>query len=216
MGNADVFAYTEQIYEDEFKRIFYLLQDSYNKIIKQESFQGDEMETFIRNILVKKYLRKNKGKFEIGYLGFEIESGEIDGEFETKGFIDIKVLNPGKKDLLNEDEYYALECKRLDGYSKKNRLYIQEGIYRFIIEKYARDMPLAGMIGFIQNGEIVDIVLDINNKIDEENDFLIGKLLKEDIIDGCDYLYSSDNTREYSNEKIKIYHIMMDFKNVAS
>lgn len=77
-------------------------------------------------------------------------------------------------------------------------------------------MPLAGMIGFIQDGEIVDIVSDINDKIEEENNSLIGQLINADIIDDCDYLYSSENMREPSNEEIKIFHVMMDFKSIAS
>lgn len=212
MINADAFVYTENIYFNEFLNVLKLMNDSYNRIIKQESFENNAFETFLRNVLVKKYLRINKEIYGIGYLGFEVESGEINKNNKTIGFIDIKITNLGKKDLLDEEEYYAFECKRLDGYSKKNILYIREGIYRFIAGKYSSRMSLAGMIGFIQKGKITDIVSDINTKIEKEEDSSqIGELIKSDIISGCKFIYSSENIRKKSNSKIRLFHVMMDF-----
>ncbi len=214
MYNTDAFVFSEQIYINEFVSVLKLLNESYDQIIKNEDIKKNDMETFIRNVLVKNYLRNraNKEKFNIGYLGFEVESGEINKNNKTAGFIDIKVINLGKKDFLDEEEYYAIECKRLDGYSKKNRLYIKEGIYRFISGKYSSKMPLAGMIGFIQRGIIVDIVDNINKKIsEEEDDSYIGHLKKDKILSQCNFIYSSENTRMIINRKIKIYHYMMDF-----
>ncbi len=60
MINADAFAYTDSIYFNEFLNVLKLMNDSYNRIIRLESFGKNEFETFLRNVLVKKYLRVNK------------------------------------------------------------------------------------------------------------------------------------------------------------
>lgn len=212
MLNAYRFLKAKNIYIDEFIKVLNLMVDCYFKIMKSEVLEQCQLETFLRNVLVKKYLRIYKRDFQIGYLSFDIESGEIDINCKTVGFIDIKVSNIGYKYLLDEDEYYAFECKRLDGNSALNSKYVNEGICRFIGGKYSSKVPLSGMIGFVQKGDVISIIEDINAKIASNSAINSIALLEEyPVTENFGGSYYSCHNRNSSMPPIDIYHLMFDF-----
>jgi len=216
MLNANRFLKAKNIYIGEFIRVLNLMIDCYFKIKKNEVIEPCQLETFLRNVLVKKYLRVYKKDFEIGYLSFDIESGEIDINCRTIGFIDIKISNIGYKSLLDEDEYYAFECKRLDGNSSLNGEYVNEGICRFIDGKYSSKMSLSGMIGFVQKGDIHNIVKDINKKITSNTNInSIALLEKYPVSEDFDCSYYSCHNRSSLKRPIDIYHLMFDYTFVS-
>ncbi len=200
----------EQHYIDEFFRICRFIAWSYNKFLTDKVKLSKKHETFLRNVFVKKYLREFKHIHGLGYLGFEVEPGEINYEDKTIGFIDIKIYNIGNPNILNEDEYYAIECKRLDGTNTKNLDYVDEGILRFVILKYSSSMPLAAMIGFVETKKISDVVVGINHILKNHkrivtNQMLTPKPLTEDF----DQFYSSSHKRK--RNLINLYHFMFDY-----
>lgn len=210
------FSLAHDLYTDEFNQVAKLLIYSYQQMIENNELLTSGHETYLRNILVKKYLRNKDAKqmYGIGYLGFEIESGEIDFNYQTVGFIDIKVLNLGNKDLLNEDEYYSIECKRLDGGTTKSNLYIKEGINRYVNSKYSQQMPFSVMLGFIESGNTAKITKDINTSLTKNKYFQTYLPLLE-------YLFVSDfketfiSKHERKNSQftdIEIFHLMFDFQ----
>ena len=117
--DSAIFKNDEAYYFGEFYKVLQLFIFSCEKMILKEKFDLTEWETFLRNVLVKEYLRKYKSSFQINHLNFYAEVEEIGVNNEIDGFIDIHISNPmeimGKEDL-----FYAFECKRLDGYSSKN------------------------------------------------------------------------------------------------
>ena len=145
------------------------------------------------------------------YLGFEIESGEITLDNERIYFIDIKVLNVGNKDLLDEDEYFAYECKRIDEGNDLEGKYVNNGILRFVHGKYSSKMPIAGMIGFIQEGSVVTIVKDLNELLKNHNGITTLKnLTANNLIDGVDIHYESKHERPDVGSPIELHHLMLD------
>ena len=133
---------------------------------------------------------------------------------KTIGFIDIKVTNLGNKDLFEEYEYYSIECKRLDGGTTKNNLYIKEGINRYVKSKYSGQMPFAAMLGFIENGNCAKIKNAINTSLSENKYFKTNALLSE-------HLFAPDFKETYISEHerinsqftdIDIFHFMFDYQ----
>ena len=217
MANSS-FLFSRDLYVEEFTRVGKFLVYSYNQMVKKHHFLHSNYETYIRNVFVKQYLRdkKAKVKFDVGYLLFEVESGEIDINNNTVGFIDIKVLNLGSNDLTDEDEYYSIECKRLDGSKTKNRLYIDEGIRRYTLSKYSSQMPFAAMIGFVEKGTSQQIVQDINYLLAEKTDLITFSLLNHhQFEDTFNESYKSEHKRINSNyDQIVLYHLMFDVKSI--
>jgi len=216
--DATAFIKTEGFYYEEFKAVLSLLMRCYNEIrtneIPKSYEKGFELENHLRNVLVKKYLRIYKEKFGISYLGFEIESGEIDLNHITVGFIDIKVTNAGLINSMecDEDIYYAIECKRLNKYSQKITGYVEEGIYRFVDGKYSSKMPLACMIGFIEKNDPNIIVNKINIKLKDDTSIVtIQELNKYHIQDDFENSYLSKHERKNLEDIIDIYHLMFDY-----
>ena len=207
--NANIFKKAADIYRHELKAVVELIIHCY-PIVKQDStFQYDE--DTIRNIFVKS-IRNNKSKYDLGYLLFEVETGEVDPNNQIIGYIDIKVVNVGNRDLADEDEYLCFECKRLDGKSKLTNRYVTEGIYRYVSDKYSSKMPLAGMIGFIEGGNPEAIIKKVNEVLKKSKNIATIMYLENDktLLDSkC--LYKSTHKRSSSN--IDIFHLMFDFSN---
>ena len=77
-----------------------------------------------------------------------------EGTAYSRGRVDIAVL-------LNQDRnvYLAYECKRLNDIRKDGRRslagnYVQDGLSRFVAEQYAEGLPLAGMLGYVLDGDL--------------------------------------------------------------
>ena len=145
------------------------------------------------------------------------------------GFYDIKI----RSSLW--DSYFSLECKCLDNSqisiieyvcnpnkSKKNKeKYTDGGIYRFLINKYSKDIKWGGMIGFIRNGDFFKIKKSIFTHIKEikllSNSKYFGILEKEGIIEtNYPFYFQSYHSRYDISENrecapVKIHHFLYDF-----
>lgn len=219
--DAKPFIKSEGTYLDEFKLVLKLLIDCYGQITENEIFNPDEtehsFENYLRNVLVEKYLRKNKERHKIGYLGFEIEPGEISLAYKTIGFLDIKVTNACSQRLTRYDEsiYYAIECKRLDNCSRKIKAYVEDGILRFVIGKYSKNMPLACMIGFIEDGNPFIIVNKINDRLMIDKKIItLQKLVNCNIEKEFEQSYISKHRKQDNFGVIDLYHLMFDYTGI--
>ena len=70
----------------------------------------------------------------------------------SKGEIDMAVLLDQER-----DRYLAYECKRLNVARKGGKRslapeYVKEGLRRFVTEKYAADLPVGCMLGYVLDG----------------------------------------------------------------
>jgi hypothetical protein len=80
--------------------------------------------------------------------------------------IDLELFDIWERE--HHKRHFVWEAKRVGdkrinrAYSKLNSEYINEGIYRFIRREYADGLDDAGMLGYILEGGITNIVNDIN------------------------------------------------------
>ncbi len=113
-------------------------------------------EVRIRNRLLEQYLNNNDIQKDLGlrdiYLRFipEAQENYSDTEDSYSGCADIKVVTENwfKYDI---NDYYIIECKRIDGSEDLNKKYVVEGIFRFVVEpiKYISQHHRNIMFGFV-------------------------------------------------------------------
>ena len=100
------------------------------------------------------------------------------------------------------DYQFYFECKRLSC-KDKSQEYVDNGINRYERNFYADLMPYATMIGYIEAGNVVDIVNDINKKI--------GSQCLDEITETNKFYWISSHSRA-QNSPIHLYHIFLDFR----
>ena len=209
-------------YKFQFNKILAACVKAHSKLIESENNLEGLEEEVLRNKLIK-YIRSNQGTYGVAKYVFDAESAEIDNTTDkTVGYHDIKITIPCSSNFSTEEQKkFIIECKRIDGYASKNKAYIEEGINRFISEKYVCNLDVCGMIGFVEksnkiykNDKISEIVNDINDKlINTYNRNEMEKLQLNLIIDEFNSSYNSTHTREKCNLPIYITHLFLDMNN---
>ena len=135
-----------------------------------------------------------------------------DGRAYSKGKIDMAVLVDQDR-----ERYLAYECKRLNVTSggKWQSLatqYIEEGIARFVTEKYAADLPLGCMLGYVMDGSVSTARVRVQASMishREEIGLAWGPMNDEPL--GMTMRMSSGHQRVSGGAMIEIRHALLPF-----
>ena len=238
-GNSNIFAL--EMYKETFENVSRHLIYSYRQFIENELIEYVKKEDgklwvlseenqikpeeFIRNVLIgKNYLRNKsfKSKFGIKHFEFHPEVGELDEE-DTNiiGNHDIKVtgISLGIIGEADEDIYFSFECKRLNSHFQNTSEYINNGIKRYVKKQYSSKMPIAGMIGFVEEKTPEFFVNQINEKLSKLNNkktIITKQTLKTyDIYPDFKNSYNSIHNKIDNNE-IQIYHFMFPIGDIIT
>ena len=169
-------------------------------------------ENKIRNVLIEEYLIKKKKQYKLHYW-FDSEVPENFNKKEKgyTGRVDIRVLLPGFEKNI---KYYFIECKRIDGTKSLNKKYVEEGIGRFVIQKYSSNYNENIMWGFVVKKidifRNVNLIQDIQNE--NPNKYLQGKfncIVKKDMAQ----LYKS--IYDIQTKKLELWHVFSDFSDIV-
>lgn len=211
--DASNFGGSIPFYDNEFERILAKITICY-QLMKNDKVVLENDENKIRDILVNDYVNnpKIKNKLQLNYFVFP----EVP-ESKTSGRTDIRIHNPNSFMNQNE-EYYIIECKRLDNANKTgttglNAKYIENGIDRFITKYYSSFYRVNGMIGFVvEDLKIDENIKNVNTLLTTSFSSIITKqeITKDSFIDEFEYHYSSIHA-DKDNDELKIYHLMFDF-----
>lgn len=72
------------------------------------------------------------------------------------------------------------------------------------------------MIGYIEKGEISDIIDKINEKLNSTINIHTLKILSPvNTVENFDYIYNSKHKRNSSLPSISIHHLMFDYKDIT-
>jgi hypothetical protein len=128
------------------ERISYIWPECLLNISKEDS------ENKINNTLAS-FLRKDKTARSIGLIIPQYPVLEMEPREEhIKGFIDIAVVLDS-----NEHTYIAFEGKRLNVHNPDRHSlagkYVEDGICRYVYEKYAEHLPFGAMLGYVVDGD---------------------------------------------------------------
>lgn len=214
--NADKFQEASLIYDSDFKLIIeYISRCHQLMLVKYKNEKIENNENKIRNRMYKDFLNSDITKAEVNIFPcrFECEAAEIDDNYNETGYIDIKILT--QSSLVTADAYYIIECKRIDGKKELNKKYIEEGILRFVEEKYPSYYSVSGMIGFVvEHIDISNNIKDINKLMENYPKVNLNKPLKALNNNKSNNTYSSVHKKEKSN-LFKLYHLMLDFSTIV-
>lgn len=130
-------------------------------------------ENLIRNYLLENYLDDNvvRRKHNMSMFHFlsEIQENFDDSSLNYVGRVDIKIMNQNEW-FEDRDAAYIVECKRLDGKSHLNHLYVQKGIKRFVVypphynSYYEKNFMLGFITEKISINRIVEQIQTIQRK----------------------------------------------------
>jgi hypothetical protein len=156
--------------------------------------ENDIRDIFISDQYLDNYLLKKE---------LDIVEFKFDKEIQTEtGRVDIRVLNMIKTMTGDFKPYYFIECKRIKGDKTYNDYYINNGVNRFVEQKYHTYQEANAMIGFV--------VKQINI---EENSKYFTDLSYHNFIDNFEYSYVSNHLTK-SKKQIVLYHLMFDFSKI--
>ncbi len=219
---ATTFAYSHQRRDSYFESILEVCVEVFRLIISTTKVQNDENE--IRDEFMKHLQSINfKKQYKLKNLKFDSETTE------NTGRADIRIL-PTKNEYIDDDEYYLIECKRLDdkrlkGKSGLNAEYVKNGICRFVNSNYYSSFyGCNAMFGFVIAPVNIpsDIIGNINTLMSSSflndkkqvvNANATRKLTYENFANTYPYSYISQHKYSASGNSINLYHLIFDFSN---
>jgi len=191
---------------------FRLLNDAYKEIsIDRKNNPYSRSPTtktwHIENTITEDLVRIAESKSLQESLNFDWVNDSKD--LKRKNKIDIDIIYQAG---LGKEKRLGIECKHLIK-NTKNDYYVKEGIDRFLVGKYAPKMPIAGMLGYIEQGEINNITSDLSKRI--KPNMLIPTNMKKEI----KYSFISKHDRSHHPKCIAnftLYHVFFDFKDLIN
>lgn len=103
---------------------------------------------------------------------------------------------------------FIVECKRIFQQPSKNKVYLTDGLIRFVELKYSKNNDYASMIGFVVSGNITTIMSQI---IEETNVFYpSSETIRESEIN-WKYSFNSIHKR-FDESSIQVYHLFFNFQ----
>jgi len=156
------------------------------------------------------HLRSNQNR-SVHLFRIEWDPNVLDEKGAHKGRIDIRVTHG-----YAANEYFSIECKRLNDITKKGTFsslsgkYVDEGVMRYINEQYSGGMN-GGMIGYVMDGDTVKAVKCVNDAIEKRKEKLgikdKAKLKKSSIRPQCQ---QTRETRHLTkNGWFTVHHIFL-------
>jgi hypothetical protein len=228
--NLIVYAY-QQIKKDK-KGQPYSRRLIYETILKvrESSKSHYEVEDYLRNDLVKNYLKKYRKLFNLDY--FSIQAGVEESKQNVKtGIVDIRFEYTSASRM--DGIAFIFECKRINKYAKTQNAYIKDGMMRFVSGQYYPEdrMWLAGMIAFVEvdldknpggHLPIDQIAVLLQQKINKGNGLKTSYKFspfqlshrKYSEISNFKYSYLSKHIRDEDNREISIHHLLLDYYDI--
>ena len=221
MGGFKNQSFNSNFRDGLFSIIVVALEKSCELMVNNHINNGTTIENHeekIRTHLLENFLDKDELRSDIGledcYLRFSVEASEnYDPSTNTYvGRTDIKVVSKNWFD--DRNDYFIIECKRIDGTRTLNNKYITEGVSRFVGShpKYSSYHNKNFMLGFIVKG------IDFKNNLSDISKIHIRELshnIRSDIFlkTSSSLFYYCES--EYNNDLL-LAHIFYDFSSIIA
>lgn len=185
-------------YQSEFQDLITKIYFCYEFMLLDKITLPSNDENKIRDILLVEYLQKRNIRNDMcNIYGFRFDK-EVD---VNDGRVDIKIIT--LNDFEEDEAFYVIECKRLDGNAKLNKAYVEHGIKRFTTNYKSKNYQYYYPTNYGVNGMIGFIVKNINI---DDNMQKIGSFFSTIEIDK---LYKSNHTN------LQLFHLIMDFSAIC-
>ena len=135
-----------------------------------------------------------------------------EGTAYSKGKIDMALLLDQER-----ERYLAYECKRLNVVHKGKRSslatpYVMDGLVRFVTQKYAENLPIGCMLGYVLDGNVPAARIKVHAAINAKKCHiaLIVEPKDEQSL-GMVKCFSSRHLRAANGQEIEIRHALLPF-----
>jgi hypothetical protein len=195
---------------------FYKNISSENKNTLKNKNEEEITDSICKNI------RENE---DFQYSGFTVN---IDARNQSHkvGYYDLKFENPAYW----QGKYFVFECKPINLTAYRIREYLYKntttkkdgGLYRFLINKYAENLPFGGMLGYVISDTPEEVMTKLKTKIKSfqitEDEMLFGNLIDEHLLNmhipDFNHSFQSKHRRINQNKEIitpiHIFHLFLD------
>lgn len=193
----------------------YKMENDYT--LTNEKIKNDERA--IQNILYNKYIMNHEIKKKFGWFNFPIvfiiESPEnyIEEKNTYLGRTDIKILSSNYVLNKNKNDYYIIECKRIDGSKTLNNEYLLNGVARFISSpiKYKSPNKKNALLGFV----VKKINITENtNLISINNEKFFGTDISKITSSDDTKLFKYSSKYKTDNDYINLTHLFYDLSSI--
>lgn len=171
-------------------------------------------ENKIRNALLEEFLNQDDMRKQNDMKSFLFFPESLENyDYDSKTYLgraDIKVLL--KSNFSQNEKYYIIECKRLDGNIRLNRKFVEEGVDRFITGKYSSYYKQSSLLGFVvvtgnDLAKLYDNIVDVQN----------SRGYHSDEIDSSDAITLTLNKkRRFAHRDLTLDYILFDFSEIIS
>ena len=126
------------------------------------------------------------------------------------GLIDVYVIYS-----FEQTEYFAIECKRVaEADSDLSRLYVTEGVHRFVMGKYSPGHPFGAMVGYVCAGKCGDVASQMEKRLtefDRKVTAMSDKWLwrQEERFGQIPHLYSTRHRQTGIRNEITLLHLFL-------
>jgi hypothetical protein len=199
----------------------YLFGTFDNLSVSEKKYLKIKQETEITDCIRRKL--QNNSDFDRN--GYKVDI-EAQNQSTTIGYYDLKFQH---SDWVGK--YFVFECKPVDLTKSRIDAYIHKasktkdedgGLYRFLINKYAENLPFGGMLGYVISNTSEEISNKLKSKIKSfqitERTTIFGTLTDEQLLDSpiinFKHSFQSKHIRiNQSKEQISpihIFHLFLD------
>jgi hypothetical protein len=207
--DASVFNFNNGTHLDYLRTAYTFLIEAYQQLTDNNYDSKSKNENNLRDDLVRIAEIKKDTKLKFAW---ETESRDI----INANRIDIKLITPYS--LLDRSSSITIECKiigedqYIDNRNSFERKNPTNGIMSFITGKYAKHMPVAGMIGFSKEGKIQEKIKNLCQRLKKHKDINTSQnLTYYTIKHNFEYTYHSIHERNNQLKEISIYHLFFDY-----
>lgn len=161
-------------------------------------------------VLLRKDRDRSRLPFHIGFESSELHlpSGKLLGRVDLR-------FSTGYR----EDVYFAFECKRLNVRSAGGHrrslagAYVEQGIMRFVTEKYGRGLDKGGMLGYVMDGDVASAMAAVDARVRAERRRIRlrgrGGLRPSSILPKIDHVRETSHARLRGTGCFLIHHLFL-------
>lgn len=205
--DASIFSFGHGFHAMYLQEAITMLSSAYSALIEKVVYNDDYNENKLRDDLIRYLPSKRQGIM----MTFDTESRDVDKDNVRIDItiITLEVLSQPVKDF---EKRITIECKIIgvDHYINKN------GIISYVEGKYASQLSVAGMIGFIFEGRPEEIKEQINEKLRKHASIKTITYLERGALENnFPDFYKSAHQRNKLNP-IDLSHLLLDYSKVMS
>ncbi len=204
--DASIFSFGDGFHAMYLQEAMNMLSNSFKKLSSEIKYDSNYNENKLRDDLVKNIPSKREGVV----MTLDTESRNIDKD-NVRIDITIITLEVLSQPIDDFEKRITIECKIIgvDQYINRN------GIISFVEGKYASQLSVAGMIGFIFLGTPDSIKDEINEKLKKHSVIkTIAFLGHNELENKFPDSYKSTHERNQLTP-IDIYHLLLDYSSLV-